>query len=477
MTYTDYEVTVGLEVHAELKTASKIFCACPTRFGALPNTQCCPVCMGLPGALPTLNRRVVELGVMAGLALDCEISRLSRTDRKQYFYPDLPKAYQISQNHAPLCQNGRLTFSSENGRQKTVDVVRIHIEEDAGKLIHVGEETRIDCNRCGVPLIEIVSAPQLSDGAEAVAYLKALRAILLTCGISDCRMQEGSMRCDVNVSVRRWGSDTLGVRTEIKNINSFSFVERAIRYEAERQIELLERGETVRSETRRYDEATGTTVCMRVKERAEDYRYLTETDLLPIRLEEAEIERLRAELPELPAARQARLVRQYGLALADAQILVGERALADYFEEAAEHTGFPTLLVHLLLSDLLRYCEQDPFSSPVSASRLGELAELMGKRTVNSATAKKLLAKLREADFSPAETVRREGLEQICDEARIAALVMRAVEELPRAVADYHGGKKAALQALLGKMMAYSLGLADPEICERLLLQRLKRED
>ncbi len=477
MNRLDYEAVIGLEVHVELATATKIFCACPTTFGAPPNTQCCPVCTGLPGALPVLNRRVVELGVMAGLALDCTIASDSRTARKHYFYPDLPKSYQISQGRAPLCLDGHLMIPDGEGGERRIDIQRIHIEEDAGKLIHIGRETRIDCNRCGIPLIEIVSAPRIGSAEEAVAYLKELRSRLLTCGISNCRMQEGALRCDVNVSVREKGSRDLGVRTEIKNINSFAFVEKAIKYEIERQTDLLSRGKEVPSETRRYDESTGTTVRMRVKEKAEDYHYLVEPDLLPIHVSREDVERLRAALPELPGARARRLERQYEIPASDARILVTDKALADYFEEAAASSNFPSLLVHFLLSDLLRFCRTEPFASPVSSAHLCELIELVGRRIINSATAKKLLSRLLEADTSPSEIVEREGLTQLRDPVQLAAFADRAMEELSRAVADYRGGKAVAIKALQGRMMALSAGRADPELCERILLQKLNREE
>lgn len=476
-----YETVIGLEVHVELSTATKIFCACPTTFGAPPNTQCCPVCLGLPGAMPVLNRRAVELIVKAGLAFDCEISALSRADRKQYFYPDLPKAYQISQGDAPFCKNGALEITSPERGNVRIGIERIHLEEDAGKLVHRGSETFIDCNRCGVPLIEIVSRPEIRSAGEAAAYLKALRAVLVTCGISDCRMQEGEMRCDVNLSVREVGSDYFGIRTEIKNINSFAFAEKAIRYEEARQIDLLSRGESILPETRRYDAQSGQTVRMRVKETADDYRYLNEPDLPPVYLEEAEVERLRASLPELPKARAARLSREWGIPNDDAAILVSDVALADYYEAVAASTAYPRIAVNLLLSDLLRHCTSEPFTSPVQSTRLGELATLLGEGSINSATAKKLLSRLLISDFPLRDTVEREGLGQIRAEEALLPIARQVIETLPRVVADYLGGKRAALQALLGNVMKQTGGRADPVLAEQLLLRLLsgmkKRED
>lgn len=468
-----YEAVIGLEVHAELKTASKIFCACSTAFGAPPNTQCCPICTGHPGTLPTINRHAVELAIRAGLALQCEISRLSRTDRKHYFYPDLPKAYQISQNEFPLCKNGRLSFCME-GNTKEIGIERIHIEEDSGKLIHEGDRTLIDFNRCGVPLIEIVSKPDLRSGAEAAAYLRTLRAILSRLGVSDCKMQEGSLRCDVNISLRERGSDAFGTRVEIKNINSFAFVEKAINYEISRQTVLLGRGEVIGMETRRFDSTKGVTELMRTKESAEDYRYLPEPDLLAIKLSEVEIQEIEESLPELPAAQAARLVEAYGIRQKDAEFLASETELASFFEATAQATGFPQIALHLLLTDLMPHCTSEPFSSPVPWERIAELADLLGEGEINSSTGKKLLARLIKEDFSPADTVAKEGLAQIRDADRLQTLVENAIQKMPQAVNDWLNGKTAAMRSLQGKIMAESSGRADPMLAERLLLASLE---
>ena len=476
MIFADYEAVIGLEVHAELKTKSKIFCSCATAFGATPNSQCCPICMGLPGAMPSLNRRAVELAIKAGLLLHCEIARHSRIDRKQYFYPDLPKAYQISQDTHPLCKNGYLdlTCASETLR---VGIERIHIEEDAGKLIHGAEATLVDYNRCGIGLIEIVSKPDLRTGEQAAAYLRTLREVLLAADISDGKMQEGSLRCDVNLSVRKRGESVFGVRTEIKNLNSFSFVQKAIEYEFGRQCEILLSGGEVERETRRFDEQTGKTYSMRTKESAADYRFLIEPDLLSIAVDERELERIRGELPEMPAERAQRLMQRFSIRESDAKILVSDRWLADYFEATVAHTNAPLSALNLILGELLRMSEGECFSSPILPRRVGELADLLDTGIINSSTAKKLLSRLVTGDFDPREIVDREDLAQIRDEAVLREVIVRVLDENPRAVRDYLGGKTNAIRALQGRAMAQTGGRADPVLLEMLLPKMLNGSD
>lgn len=460
--YKGYEMVIGLEVHVELATKTKIFCSCPTDFGAAPNTQVCPVCMGLPGTLPVLNRKVVEYAVKAGSALDCTIARRSREDRKNYFYPDLPKAYQISQYDLPLCEHGYLDIETEAG-SKRIGITRIHIEEDAGKLMHSdGEGTLIDLNRCGVPLIEIVSEPDIRSADEAKAYLRKLRAVMLYAGVSDCRMEQGSFRCDVNLSVRKIGEETFGTRTEMKNLNSFLFVGRAIEYEYKRQVDLIESGGEILQETRRFDPADGKTYAMRSKENANDYRYFPDPDLPPILLSEKEITGWREALPELPDARGKKYRDKYGLTAADAELLTSERQLADYFERAADSTPYPKLAANLIAGELMRLSGTDGFVEKISPAHLGAIARMAGEEIINSSTAKKLIARLWESDEDPEALVKREDLAQINDETTLIAFVRRAIAENPKSVADYKNGKQNALKALIGKAMALSAGKANP---------------
>ncbi len=471
---TEFKMTVGLEVHVELKTKTKIFCACPTDFGAPPNTLVCPVCMGLPGSLPRLNRRVAEYAVRAGLATNCKIAHYTHTDRKNYFYPDLPKAFQISQYDEPLCHDGGIEINVD-GKTKTVGITRIHIEEDAGKLLHLPDgSTLIDYNRCGVPLIEIVSEPQIHSADEAKAYLKELRTRLLYAGISDCKMNEGSMRCDVNISIAPKDSDVLGTRTEIKNINSFNFVAKAIDAEFARQTALLREGGIITPETRRYNEQSGKTELMRKKESSEDYRFFREPDLLPFTVTDSDIEAIKEKLPEMPDVRRTRYTKAFDLSERDAALLTADISLAELFEAAARCTKHKKLLANLLLGEALRLCTSEDFSSPLPPEYFAELADLWGDEEINSSSAKKLLTRLwNDSELaslsSPKKLVDSENLRQINDRKAIEALALTAFEKNARSLADYKSGKQNALRALVGTVMSASGGRANPRLAEEVV--------
>ncbi|MCI8554398.1 MAG: Asp-tRNA(Asn)/Glu-tRNA(Gln) amidotransferase subunit GatB [Clostridiales bacterium] len=468
-------MVIGLEVHCELKTRAKIFCGCSTAFGAEPNTQCCPVCMGLPGSLPVLNRQVVEYAVMAGLATGCEIARYSKMDRKNYFYPDLPKAYQISQYDLPLCRNGYLDIETEAGSRR-IGITRIHIEEDAGKLLHLeGGGTLCDYNRCGVPLIEIVSEPDIRSAEEAKAYVRKLRAVLLYTGVSDCRMQEGSLRCDVNLSVRKKGERAFGTRTEMKNLNAFQFIAKAIEYEFRRQVETLESGGRIVQETRRFDQASGKTFSMRSKENADDYRYFPDPDLPPIVLEEADIERLRAAIPPLPDQRKQEYIARYGLTAREAEQLTADRAVADYFEAAAAASAHPRQVVNLLFTEVFRLRTSDEEPIAIAPARLGRLADLLAEERIHAGTAKKLVARLWEKDGDPDRLIEEGRLWQISDEASLLPAVRKTLDAQPAAAADYRRGKTQALQQLIGLTIRESGGQGNPRVIA-VLLQRLLTE-
>ncbi len=469
-----YEMVIGLEVHVELKTATKIFCSCPTTFGAEPNTQCCPVCTGMPGSLPVLNRQVVDYAIKAGLATNCTIASTSKQDRKNYFYPDLPKAYQISQYDLPLCEHGYLDIETDEGA-KRIGITRIHIEEDAGKLVHVdGKGTLIDCNRCGVPLIEIVSEPDIRSSEEARAYLRKLRAAILYTDISDCKMNEGSFRCDVNLSVRKKGETALGTRTEMKNINSFQFVMKAIDYEFARQVEAVEAGETIVQETRRFDQSTGKTLSMRKKENANDYRYFPDPDLAVIEITDTMRDTLKAQIPTLPDERKQLYMERYGLSAYAAEQLTCEREIADYFEKTAVHTTYPKLVANLLLGELMRLLPPDAVEISIDPAHIAAIAQMMGEGRINSGTCRELVSMLWQADDDPERIVREKGLEQISDEAVLEKLAHEVIEEQPRSVASYKQGKTAALQALIGQMMKKTSGRGDPVCIQRILETLLK---
>lgn len=472
-----YEVIIGLEVHCELNTKSKIYCSCRSSFGAEVNSQCCPICMGMPGTLPTLNEKVVDYAVKMGYALGCTINPVSKQDRKNYFYPDLPKAYQISQFDIPLCENGHLDILVD-GEEKRIGITRIHIEEDAGKLIHDESfaGTLVDFNRCGVPLIEIVSEPDIRSAEQARDYVRKLRAILLYAGVSDCRMQEGSLRCDVNLSVRKKGETRLGTRTEMKNLNSFQFIVKAIEYEFARQVEALEAGEPIRQETRRFDQNTGKTYTMRTKEDADDYRYFPDPDLPPIVLDQETLNRLRAELPTLPDERKARYMEQYGVSAKDAEQLVADKAVADYFEQAAGQTAYPKHVLSLLTTEIFRLLSLTPEEETaiqVSPAHLAKLADLLGEGRINSGTGKRLLGQMWRQDADPERLAEEQNLWQVSDPAVLLPLVRDAVAKNPRSVADYRRGKTQALQALIGQCLRSTGGQGNPQVIRSLLEKEL----
>lgn len=477
-----YEAVIGLEVHTELQTKTKIFCSCRTSFGADPNTNVCPVCLGLPGVLPVLNKKVLEYAVRAGLALNCEISRFSKFDRKNYYYPDLPKNFQTSQFDLPICEHGYLDVEVE-GEKRRIRITRAHMEEDAGKLVHHGtsitdsDYSLVDYNRTGTPLLEIVSEPDMRSAKEAVAYMEKMRAILQYVGISDCRMEEGSLRCDANVSVRPVGQKELGTKTEIKNINSFKGVERAIEYEAMRQAELLEDGGKVVQETRTWDEKEGVTKSMRTKEEANDYRYFPEPDLVPFTVSDEYIENIRKSLPELPDARKERYMNEFGLSSEDAVFMTNDKATADYFEAAVDAGADPKACVNWLMGEFASQLSTDGIEiakAPVSAENLAALLKLISKGTISGKIAKKVFATMWKEGGNPEEIVKAQGLVQISDTAELSKLVDEVVGKNPKAVEDFKAGKKKAVGALVGQIMKATKGKANPRVINELLNKKLQ---
>ena len=479
MSLKDYEVIIGLEVHAELSTKTKIFCSCPTTFGAEPNTQVCPVCMAMPGTLPVLNEKVVEYAVKAGLATNCEISRNSKNDRKNYFYPDLPKAYQISQYDKPLCEHGYVEIDAKEGKKK-IRLTRIHIEEDAGKLNHdeFGGGSLVDLNRAGVPLIEIVSEPDLRSSEEAEQYLRKLKSILEYIEVSDCKMQEGSLRADVNVSVRKKGDEKLGTRTEMKNMNSFRSITRAIEYEVERQIDVIEDGGKIEQETLRWDDVSGKTFSMRDKEDAQDYRYFPDPDLVAIKLSDEYIENIKNSLPELPESRKQRYLEQYNLSEKDAKLITSSKYLSDLFEKAIEVCHNPKAVNNWIISDISRILnetEMDPIEIPFDANQLGKLVILIDKGTISSSIGKKVLVGLFENPRDPEEIIKEKGWIQISDEGAIKEVVLKVLEANPQSITDYKNGKDRALGFLVGQAMKETKGKANPQMLNKMFLEELAK--
>ena len=477
MSREDYEVVMGLEVHSELSTKTKIFCSCPTKFGAAPNTQVCPICMALPGSLPVLNEKVVEYAVKAGLATNCEISRDSKNDRKNYFYPDLPKAYQISQYDKPLCEHGYVEINTKEGKKK-IRITRIHIEEDAGKLNHdeFAGGSLVDLNRAGVPLIEIVSEPDLRSTEEVEEYLKKLKSILEYIEVSDCKMQEGSFRADVNVSVRKKGDTKLGTRTEMKNMNSFRSITRAIEYEIDRQIDVIEDGGKVEQETLRWDDVSGKTFSMRDKEDAQDYRYFPDPDLVAIKLSEEYIENIKKGLPELPESRKERYLKEYNLSEKDANIITASKYLSDLFEGAIKVCNNPKAVNNWIISDISRILnetEMEPIEIPFDSNQLGKLVILIDKGTISSSIGKKVLEELFENPRDPEEIIKEKGWIQISDEGAIREVVKKVLEANPKSIADYKAGKDKALGFLVGQAMKETKGKANPQMLNKLFLEEM----
>lgn len=463
-----YELVAGFETHIELGTDTKIFCSCSTEFGGEPNSHCCPVCIGLPGTLPKLNKKVVEYGIMAGLATNCEIANVSKMDRKNYCYPDLSKAYQISQLYAPLCNRGYVELS--NGRK--IRIHHIHIEEDAGKLIHNHGDTYVDYNRGGVPLIEIVSEPDIRSIDEAREYVEKLQQIMRYIGISDCRMQEGSMRCDVNISVRPEGSDKLGTRTEIKNMNSITFITKAMEYEFERQVDLIENGEKVVQETLRYDDATNTTSSMRSKEDAHDYRYFRDPDLVTIKVTDEEIEEIKAKLPELPHIKKQRYVDEFGVPESDAGLLTKYRNISEYFDKAIDGLKKPKTVSNFIIGQIFRVLQteedKEAFDIKTTPQQLNQLCKLLEEGKIQNNLAKSALDKMLETGKDCTEYISEEDMAGL-DDSFVDELCKQAIEANPKAVQQYKEGKEKAIMACMGFVMKNSKGKANAqEVLEKI---------
>lgn len=479
MSTSKYETVVGLEVHVELHTKTKIFCGCSTEFGAPPNSHTCPVCLGHPGVLPVLNRQAVDYAMKAAMALNCTIGDVSKFDRKNYFYPDSPKAYQISQFDQPIGENGYIDIEVD-GKTKRIGITRLHLEEDAGKLTHVdgGYASLVDFNRVGTPLVEIVSEPEISTPEEAKAYLEKMRSIMQYCDVSDVKMEEGSMRCDANISLRPYGQAELGTRAELKNMNSFRGVLRGLEYEQIRQAEILDDGGVVVQETRRWDESQGKTFSMRGKEEAHDYRYFPDPDLVTLHIDEAWKERIRASIPELPDARKARYTEQFGLPSYDAEVITSSKPLADLFESSLAYTKDAKSVSNWIMGDLLGFLNsnnQELSQVKLTGQGLGEMIGLMEKGTISSKIAKTVFKEMLLSGKLPQQIVEEQGLVQISDEGAIMAIVEEVVANNPASVEDYKAGKDKAIGYLVGQVMKQSKGKANPGLANKLLVDVLKR--
>jgi aspartyl-tRNA(Asn)/glutamyl-tRNA(Gln) amidotransferase subunit B len=474
-----YIPTIGLEIHCELSTKSKIFCDCPVSFGGEPNTRCCPVCTGMPGTLPVLNKKAVEYTIKAGIALNCQINEFSKFDRKNYFYPDLPKAYQISQFDLPICKDGGLTINTLDG-EKFIRIERIHLEEDAGKLLHDGFDkySLADYNRCGVPLIEIVSRPDLSSSEEAKEFVEKVRLMLLYSGISDCRMEEGSLRADVNVSVRPFGTDELGTRTEMKNINSLKAIARSIDSEIQRQSELLDDGKIITQETRRWDDNKGESKSLRSKEDAHDYRYFPEPDIVPISFTKEEIEVLRNSMPELPNKKFERYTAGFGLSDTDAALLLTTVSLSDFFESTADECGNPKSASNFIIVEVLRILNDrklSPEGIPFSGNVLGRLIKMIENEEVTAANSKKVLSEMFDSGKTPETIVSENGYKVINDSSEVEETVREILSNNEKAVAEFIGGKEKTFGFLMGQCSRALAGRGNPKLIKEILQNELDK--
>lgn len=472
-----YETVIGLEVHVEMATETKIFCSCKNEFGSEPNTNVCPVCLSMPGTLPVLNEQAVEYGVRAGLSLNCNIPNYSKLDRKEYFYPDLAKAYQISQYDFPLCGHGEVEVEADGEKHK-IGITRIHIEEDAGKLVHQGTESFVDYNRGGVPLMEIVTDPDFRSAAQVKAFLDTVRANMEYIGVSDCKMEEGSMRCDINISVRPIGSERYGTRTELKNINSISAAQRAIEYEAKRHIEVIEDGGEIIQETRRWDDAKGRTFPMRDKEEAHDYRYFPDPDLVPVYLTDERIADIKASLPELPAAKRQRYVDEFGLPEYDAGVLTMSKYTAKFFEDSVAVYREPKAISNYIMVELARLLKENNVEAkdiPVSPEDFTDLLKMVNDGVINSSVGKQVFEEMFKTGKKPAQIVEEKDLKQNDNADEILALVQKIVAENPKPVADYKGGNKKAMTFFVGQVMKATKGKANPKTVNELVKAELDK--
>ncbi len=473
----EFEAVIGLEVHAQLLTKSKIFCGCSTEFGATPNSQTCPVCLGLPGVLPVLNKKAVDFAIMLGLATNCTINKNSYFARKNYFYPDLPKGYQISQYELPICSNGYIIIKTKEGEKK-IGITRIHMEEDAGKLIHEGTYSLVDLNRTGTPLLEIVSEPDMRTPEEAVAYLKELRQILLYLGICDGNMEEGSFRCDANVSVRRKGETKLGTKTELKNINSFRFIQKALEYEIERQIDIIESGGTIIQETRLFDSSKGITLSMRSKEEAHDYRYFPEPDLMPVFLDEAYIEDIKNKLPELPYEKRQRFMKLYNLPEYDVEILTTDRSLANFYESCVKLYNNPKTISNFVMTEIQKELNERKCTitdTKLKPEHIVEIFKLLDENKLNYNGAKALLPKVIETGKNPSLLMEEMGLIQISDTNELKTIIQEVLKNNKKELKEYLTGKDKLFAFFIGQVMKKTSGKANPKILQELLKELLSK--